>query len=266
MFELKDISKKELLDKYGNTQFGYICRTSDVKNAEDIYKIYETYTGKDKYRLDRDFAEIRRRMSHVNAVGSTPEKYFPDEYSSDDLSYNDRWNYGDILFLDCPTAAAPIKKYNDVKREKIMDIKDDLKHTAVNGHNYARHWYEGIGKSNMPTILNSVNMFTAQIERQAKLTDRRDINLFDFDYREREKIVLSHIRDILIWLMQHQTDGFVWGEVSEHKKMLYFSAINEERMRDEIIRVRVSRYVASYVTLEEAKDIETGKVLGRFLK
>lgn len=268
MFEYKDVSAKEIMCKYENTRFGQLCFLSHVRNLEDIYKLYLTFEGKDKVKLDRDFHEFERRKRSVILAGSEAELYDIDLYPSEDLCLSDKLNKGSVLLLDTPTAQIPVKKYSTVKRETLFDIKDDLTHAAINGHNYLRQWYDGIGKTDMPNIVEAVNMYTAQIIRQSYLTDKRNINLFDLDRKERELLITRKIRDIIIWLVQNEKNGFVWGHMNDHRKALYLSAVNYEKDSDKKLRSLIASYIANYVTLEEAEELSHGKekVLERFLK
>ena len=266
MFCYRDVSKKEIMDKYFNTDFGDMCLFHKVENLEDIYQLYLSYNGKQKGKLDRDFESFTKRRAHVLTYSLEGEKYDIKLYSSEDLEYNDMKNKGNILILDSPTSNKVLARYNGLKKERLIDIKDDLTHTAMNGHNYLREMNIGIGKGHMPYIVNTVNMYTEQIERQAALTDRRDINLFDLDRKAREQIVSDQIKQIILWLVLNETNGFVWGEMTQNRKIRYLESILSTREIDEHIKNSIAKYIIDYITLEEAEHIADGIVLRRFLK
>ena len=75
MLEFKDVSYKEILCKYLNTDFEIHCRLNNVENLEDVYKLYLKYNKKERIMLDRDFHNLFKRLKLTNIRGGFADIY-----------------------------------------------------------------------------------------------------------------------------------------------------------------------------------------------
>ncbi len=264
MIDLKDVSYKEILCKYNNTDFERLCNHKKVKNLEDVFNIYKDYQGKERVMLDRDFHRLFKRLKITNLKDGKPNVYEIDSYSDDSLYYNDMLNKGNILIFDTPTSKVS-HTYDDVKKMKISDIKYDISHCMINGHSYLEFICNRIGGEKLLIIQRALNNYVAQIERQALLTDDRNINLFTYQKAEKVKVISDMIGDLILYLIDNSSE-LLWGQLNEFRYNLYKSSIHNNLLKDREIREAIIEYISNYVTLEEAYNLlNDKKILKRFI-
>ena len=137
--------------------------------------------------------DIKRAVKRMDKRGKEPEIYSIREYKDKSLEYNDSLNKFSVLPI-----GSPLKPYyyNGCRTCTMDFIKESVGVTGVGGDNYLKGILRNVGDKNFTTILRAIDMYTEQIERQGKLTDDREGNLFYLDYKDR-KVSLADLKGTL---------------------------------------------------------------------
>ena len=124
-----------------------------------------------------------------------------------------------------------------------------------------------IGANIAPTVINALDMFTDQVERQAQLCDLRVDNIFTYQQEEKLNLV-DQLYEHIVARLIYKTKELAWGELSDAQKRMYISSIVNNQQRDKIIREKIQMYIANYTTLPELENVAKGnyEVLHRFIK
>lgn len=228
-------------------------------SAKDIETLLESYTGRDAGLVFRTLEYVK---NHLNPE-LEPMVYKTAGYDEDALSYQDEINSGKSLILDMPTGYRC--RYSDIKLLSVAKIKKSLAHTTIYGENLLLH-YRKMGESCLPQIKLALALFEEQIKRQAKLTDRRDINLFTLDYDARAEIVWNNYAEIIAYLLYHTKETLAWGELTEAQKRLYLLSVINSQGNNQT-KTHIVQNIASYTTLPELEKVEKHnlRVLKRFI-
>ena len=135
----------------------------------------------------------------------------------------------------------------------------------INGHSYLEFICNRIGGEKLLIIQRALNNYVAQIERQALLTDDRNINLFTYQKAEKVKVISDMIGDLILYLIDNSSE-LLWGQLNEFRYNLYKSSIHNNLLKDREIREGIIEYISNYVTLEEANNLlDDKKILKRFI-
>ena len=108
-----------------------------------------------------------------------------------------------------------------------------------------------------PTIVEAVNMYSDQVERQAELAKKR-VNYFTFQQSAKKEIVEEEYDDIIEYLLTN-TDEFVWGELSDFQKSIIEGSMKNKKQIDRLVRGRMVNIVTNYTTKPELEVIAKGK-------
>ena len=124
-----------------------------------------------------------------------------------------------------------------------------------------------IGYSCLPQITLAIHLFEEQIKRQAKLTDKRNINLFNQDFEEKFQIVKDAYAEIIAYLLYNTEERLVWGKLTDVQKRLYLSSIINQKKSDFDTKNNIISTIAHYTTLPEIENISNHnyRVLKRFI-
>ena len=238
----------------------------NLRTVQDLVDAIETSPEVNWHGVEDLIWKMSRCMVKENARGKEPIIYETNKYKDSTLNYTDSLNDGSCLLLSSPTL------YNATSYVYISDLsiealKRCLTLTDFYGDNYLVRYARNIGSKKALNLVNLINMYTEQVERQAKLTNLRDINVFKFQHDEKENIVSNNYGKIIEYLVDDK-DDFVWGILSDSNRKMYLSSIDNYNQMDCLIRDRMIRNVTNYTTLSELKDIDNGdcKVLKRFKK
>ena len=186
------------------------------------------------------------------------------DYEDKSLEKTDELNYGDILLLSNP-AGYPTVRYSSLKSMTMKEIKQQL---TPNDKGDIRLWVRNVGNDKLGKITSAVDMYTEQVEKQSKLTDDRDINLFEYQSKEKKEIVEDRYAYIIAYLLCTGKEELLWGSLSEAQKRLYLSSITTTDKWKRKIREGMVKYISNYTTLPELERLEKEdyKVLNKFIK
>ena len=186
------------------------------------------------------------------------------DYEDKSLEKTDELNYGDILLLSNP-AGYPTVRYSSLKSMTMKEIKQQL---TPNDKGDIRLWVRNVGNDKLGKITSAVDMYTEQVEKQSKLTDDRDINLFEYQSKEKKEIVEDRYAYIIAYLLCTGKEELLWGSLSKAQKRLYLSSITTTDKWKRKIREGMVKYISNYTTLPELERLEKEdyKVLNKFIK
>ena len=243
-----------------------LIRRNGCYSIADVIELMEKYPDYNWKQVRYRISNIERVINNGNEKGYVYEIYPYGNYSDKTLEYNDKLNYGDILLLANPTHEIQIR-YREIRPYSIDCIKRSLQLTDEYGRNVIRR-LKNFGPDSLPKIINALKMYDEQIERQASLTNERDINLFTKDKDSKKEIVEDMYSDIIMYLISSPEEKTIWGELSDSKKTKYFSSITNNKKIDKIIKERMIDIVSDYTTLPELEEVANGnqKVLRRFIE
>ena len=191
--------------------------------------------------------------------------YLAREYEDESLNYTDTQNMGDVLLVGSPTQNLS-SRYWGLKDYTIEQLKTMLATTNQFGKNNLLT-IRNIGIKSIPAILNAIELYSSQVERQAQLTEERNINLLELDKERKLEIAEDLYSEIILYLIYNANGKLFWGELSDDQKKLFISSTINNKKLDKVIRNRMINAVANYTTLPEMEKMAEGKmkVLNRFL-
>lgn len=264
MLGLKNVSIDEVILLKGE-DIRKLAKETDSYNAADIYHLVDENPNYNWKEVVRELWKVKTEVEKADKKGKEPTIYLAKEYNDKNLEYVDALNYGDILLLDNPTLELQTK-YKFLRRYSIQEIKRNLALTDRYGNNYFLKYARNIGEKSIDGILQSIEMYNDQVERQAKLTEERDCNLFTKDRMIKKEIVEEIYSDIIMYMLYTSPEKTVWGNLSDKQKKLYMSSVINDKKIDRIIKERMTTSIADYTTLPELEKVANGeqKVLKRF--
>lgn len=228
--------------------------------------------GLDNFKIQKRLNEIIKRVERISRSGKEPEIYSCDQYKNMHLEYNDELNSIGVLPLKNPVYNGNYVFDGKLRMYTIKQVKNDLSLTTDRGINEFKSYALGISNNKLPSIVDAINMYTEQIERQAKLTDRRDINLFLYDRADKKAMIEKMYAEIVSYLVYNDKE-LVWGKMSDNEKKIYLSSIfkkNSRTINNDVSRCKdvLITNIANYTTIPELEKVENGNynVLRRFFK
>lgn len=268
MIKLDNVSVEVLTQRIMEPRIEQIIYEYDIVSIQDLidcistYPEYDMYWDRIKDRLDSIISDVKKN----NEAGKTELIFHPKEYEDASLNYTDTFNYGDKLLLSNPINTASTK-FNLVSINSIDTLKRDLKLTKANGLNYLISKYPNIGINGALKIVEALDMYTEQVERQAKLLKNTDTNVFSYQYDDKKLLVQDHYPYIIDYLME-SFDELIWGKLNDYQKKFYLNSIEGHNYADILIRKKMIDILTNYTTIEELEDFEKKdyKVLSRFAK
>lgn len=256
MIELNNISAKNII-RYDDYAIERIIKETGAKSVHDVLKLMEEHPEYNWIKIYRDLADIKRQMNLANKRGHEPEIYSTKGYQEAELEAQDSLNYGNILLLDNPAAHNRVR-FTRLKDKTIAEIKEDLAHTTGDGRNYicaGKSGYRNIGSDKLPRIVSQIEMYEEQIERQSRLTNDREINLFELDKDERMEIAAEMYNEIIMYLVYNANERLVWSEFTDLQKKIYLSSAINKKKSDYEAREKIQKNIANYTTLPELEEI-----------
>lgn len=186
------------------------------------------------------------------------------KYQDERLSYVDDLNKGSILLLQNPTNYSTAR-LSSVKYETIADLKRNL---APNEDGNIEVWCRKFGNYYGLKLIDAINMYTEQVEKQAQLTQNREINLFEYQKEQKVEFIYKRYKDVIAYLLYAAKEELVWGKLSDAQRKLYLSSIINDKQTDNMIKGRVVDYISNYTTLPELDRLYRGdyKVLNKFIR
>ena len=238
----------------------------NIKTLQDLVDAMEKYPKTNWGFIPTRLKETMEWVEKSNAKGLEPIIYSLKRYDDPSVEYTDTLNKGSKLLLSTPTTKNSVRM-DRVGYLSISDIKRFLTTTTSSGKTYLLYQLRGIGEKSIPQIVDAVDLYTDQVIRQSKLTPSRDENVFAYQRREKQRLVDDNYPEIIAYLI-FEAKELVWGELTDSQKRMYLSSIINERETDKVIRLRMTRIIADYMTMSELDGISQGKykVLDRFIK
>ena len=266
MIKLKSISAQKIIP-YGECDIQKLIMDTKATSVEDLLNLIERFPEYNWGNTKEKCEKIEKLVKTINKIAYETEVYYTKGYSDSELLKQDRMNNGDILLLNNPTRMGC--RFSYLKGKSIAKIKSDLACTLDTEKNYVATSpeYFKIGPKNIPTLISAIEMFEAQIERQAKLTEERDINLFELDKEAKLDLTEAMYNEIVNYLVYNTKGRLVWSNLSDTQKKLYISSTINKTMEDVNTRKNLKNYIANYTTLPELEQVANHdlKVLKRFI-
>ena len=267
MIELKNITAK-IIVPFNQYAIKELVTENSATSVEDILRLMKEYPNLNWNEVEKRYEVIKRQMNLANKRGCNPNVYHTTGFDDERLFKQDSFNKGAILLLDNPTDFRT--RYHHLKELPIAQIKSDLSHTMPNGENYVLSTcsnYSNIGKGQILRIILLIEMYEEQIKRQAKLTDRRDINLFELHNAEKLEIIEEIYDEIILYLINNTEERLIWSKLSETQKELYVLSTISKKTSHQETREKIKKYIANYTTLPEIENIKSSnyKILQRFI-
>ena len=266
MIKLSDIVVDELLNGLSQPEFAEYVNGNNIRTLQDFFDNLYKLSSVNWEEIDRRMAPIFKNMEYHNSKRKEPLRFVTKGYSNPSLNKMDSLNKGKVLLLDSPSQKE-LTTFAIVKSMEIELIKRYLSLSRQNGENALISYANRLGPNNAERVVKAIDMFTEQIERQAKLTDRRDINLFEYELDAKRKVVMERIVDIIAYLIQ-DTKELVWEELSGYKRKIYESALTKDYMPETVLKNNLTEMIAGYTTMSELDDVRSGdyQVLRRFIR
>ena len=281
MIKLENVSTERLI--------GYVKRSSAHNQMlKYVYELLISYDVRDYQRLKKlldsenpkfdsvsgflrdELLEVERDIKNANSLGLKPEIFTFDIYNGsliedNTLRITDQSNYGDVLLYTNPMERGGAR----INQLRYMSI-DEIKHLASHLSSYklqnAFTKRRNFGIDTVKRVVDRVNFYEQQVLRQASETDKRDINLFMLNKREKDEIVESQIKDIVDYLIDN-AEECVWGNLPSTQKLRMMRAVlalrGENALED---KRRLINAISNYTTLSELEqDVIKKKTLDRFI-
>lgn len=270
MIKLENIPIDYLSVKYYSPIIQRIVEERNIKTIQELVDEMEKSPEINWAPIANKLFSTIKYVERSNKNGKEPVIFQAKQYADSSLEHTDTLNDGDILLLTKPTTEFNVS-LKGLSYLTIDKIKRFLSTTTPNGSNFLMYRMRQIGTSaipsSIPSILNTLDMYSDQVVRQSLLTDSREENLFTYQQKEKKEIVEEKYAEIIAYLI-YDTKEFIWGELSDAQRRAYLSSIVNNRQIDRLIRVRMINNVSNYTTLPELKNVAKGdyKVLKRFIK
>lgn len=240
---------------------------NNANNLGEVIKIVGKHPEIEWGDVLNDIKYYTKVVDRTNLRGREVITYETKGYSDQKLAYNDKKNKGDILLFTSPTCSRSSASIT-ISGLSIETIKKDLKSVLPDGTNYVFAKYRGFGVAAINSLLKYIELYEEQVERQAKLTDNRRINLFKLDYMEKKKIVLTYYKDIVDSLLEIGSDGLIWGDLTDNQRKIYLDTLVSDSFKSRNIKNNLADDIANYTTLDELESFKNGndRVLSRFVR
>lgn len=238
-----------------------------ANNIEEVIRIVKKHPEMDWEDVLKDIEYCTKKIEKLNQKGFESVVYETKGYNDSSLAYNDKRNKGEVLLFKNPTCSRSIEEMT-ISNLTIANIKSDLRSILPDGTNYVLAKYRRFGVDTISRLLESIELYEEQVERQAQLTDSRKCNIFKLDYANKKKIVLAYYRDIVETLLKAENKGLIWGELSDNQRRLYLESLMSDSMSARTTKSNLVDVVANYTTIDELESFKKGneKVLSRFIR
>ena len=267
MLKPENITVDVLFAKFHAEDLYHYMKDHRIITIQDLIDEMEKHSVPDQHYAKREIETLNKKIHKFNWDGKKEQVYKIKEYSDPSLKEVDEKNLGKVLMIEYPSTAFTAK-YAEVKRWKISDIKQNLVLCYGTGMNALTRNCHNLSPKCADNVAEKVDMYTEQVERQAKLTDDRSGNLFLFQKEEKEKLAREKYAEIIAFFL-HLDEDFVWGDLTEGQKRAFLSSVINGTEKDFLIRDKLIRYISDYTTLEELERVayhHDYNVLKRFVK
>ena len=263
MITLENVSVKRLML---DSKILKLANKANVNSVEDIVRLSIKYPEYNWTKLFIEIDQLKKSMALANKRGYEPQVYTTKGYTDETLEKQDEKNMGSVLLLDNPTQYSSCR-FSALKERSIATIKQDLSHTFEDGRNYLQSYYRNIGLGHISKMLEAIEMYEAQMERQAKLTDDINGDLFRLHRMEKIAVVMDMYNEIVNYLVFNAEESLFWAKLTETQKRKYLSSIVNQKESDLRTRKRLTKMIADYTTILELEDVANHDlhILQRFI-
>lgn len=266
MIKLENISVDEVVYYNEDTRIKKLIKEMEVFSIKDVMDLFELYSEYDWSSVKQNIESVKKVVDKYNKRDVKPVIFPTREYEDRTLYYTDSQNSASVLLLGNPTYDGQTQ-YRGLNIYNIEQLKRNLMLTKKTGVNSIMFNVRNIGKDSIKNILDAIEMYTTQVERQAKLTKYRDINVFKYNSLEKKEIVNDKYKEIIEYLLENSNE-LIWGKLTDRQRNFYESSILNNKKIDKLIKERMIENISNYTTLDELNDIFSNdyKVLKRFIK
>lgn len=261
MVKLENVAIEELRLSYFSPELLYkLIKEENITNIQEFIDYINKHPELLHPIKDREIFDLinvsKKMVEKHNKLGIKPEIYPIKEYLNRELEYNDKLNNFSVLPIINPLLCdqSPYERLGNIK---IEDIKRYLTQVNSRGENFFRCNASAIGVYKIKRILETLNIYTEQIETQANLTSDRSSNILLIDSLEKKEIAFIYYKLIIEYLIDNY-DELIWGELSDSQRKRLISSANKENITDVRVRNKIIEYLTNYLTLVELKDISKG--------
>lgn len=274
MITLDNISMERLFMRVYEPKVYKTLSQLGAKTVQDVVNNAGNFF--DETQLSRINKAIDKMQGQIQNLNKNERELNIYNVNRDNISnYTDRSNPGSVLILKNPTLSHT-SMYGSLKEKSIDQIKNDLQLMTEWGDNYLIFAYRNIGKENINKILEALNLYDEQVQRQAKLIDEDElnkpfystqVNIFEHDYNEKACIASENYENIINYFVDNNKD-LIWGNMSDNQKRLYVASMNRKTESQRRIRREIITYIANYTLLSELENLEKDdyKLLTKFMK
>lgn len=177
------------------------------------------------------------------------------EYSEDVLRNTDRLVYGKELLITNPLNYE--KRLVNALGLRISTIKQYLETENGHGMNMMEFVLSSNDRKNVNVLVNLVNLYTEQVERQYKLYKDAEViktNYFEHDLAVRENLLYKHYQELVSYLLSLNTNDLVWGSFNARDKNRLYDSMFLGNNDLEVYKRSVIKSVAKYMTVDELSD------------
>ena len=241
-----------------------IHMVKSATNLQDLENIVKAYPKYDWHVIEQEIIQGKEIINKFNTSGKQIEIYKTKGYSNIKLEKMDSQNYISHLLVSSPTTKHP-HVWGRLLNKSIETIKKELQLVNTDGQNYILHNYKEFTYNHLILLIEALNMYEEQIERQYELVNNIDTNLLKVNFLEKKNIVLNHYKDIIDYLVTNNSQSLFWDELTEPQRKLYLSSTKSYGNK---VKNKLANYIAHYTTLPELEELDNGnmKVLSRFKK
>ncbi len=263
MVKLEQVSILDFADTYLSLDEKNELLREGITNYKELGAFILSHPKWKKSKAWEHYLFVKTR---INQLGKDvkPVIYEIPVYSDESLEYNDKLVKGSSLILNNPTTTN-VGLTESLAKISIREIKYRAKYVNVFFKNMLES-YNYVNSTRAKKVVSALWLYNAQIERQAKEIQRRDVSLFDYLLEDRRKLVNDQIVNIIDYLLENADKGFVWGELTPTQKKKYISALTNDFIPDMMLKDNLVEYIASNVTFTEAdRDLTSDHTLDRFI-
>ena len=243
----------------------------NIYTVQDFIDNYDKLPEKIRNFIDEDksLEKIERRLNFLNREERELDIRTLQQYSKAELNEVDKYNLGKVLIIFHPLTgfyrSTRFAKYNNIER-----IKRCLGLIGTTGKNFFVEHFDGVGYASLDSIIKALDMYTQQVERQAKLMgyDLKECpNAFVYQEAEKKELIKQYYSDIIEYLISLETDLW-YGQLSPTHIKNLVNSINGTCKFDKENRENFIQYISNYTTLPELEDVAGGtyRSLNRFIK
>ena len=284
MIKLENVSTERLITflKYDLGSSQEIMNAYLALNRHGIkdYQKLKDMIENGRKEFNNDFlrnalSSVEENIAYANEIGREPILYTCNNYEGSTvdektLKITDRKTPCSVLLYKSPAIISK-GKAGALDHVEISQAKDLLGkvvgHTKSSvGKNAFAESINRFGDIDAIKLRDAINFYEAQVLRQAEETNKKKINLFMLNKKEKYMLVNDEIRNIVKYLVQN-ADECVWGEFTQAQKNRLMNAVTSYSGYDnKVLRERIIDVISNYTTLSELKDgVVKQKTLDRFI-